>query len=1144
MKNRPDANRDQNLDKAQGGPAPDNDIFQERQYKINMGPFAETQESAPKAAAEEQPRFRVSVRNAAESEEPDMPEEEFIPAGSRRRPIDMSQVAGADKTAPQETPAPVMGEQSFTRMPKRIVTAELREPEKAGLDAPEEGFIPAGSRRPILVSQPAGADETAPQETPAPVPVVEEKPLARMPKRSVTAELNTSVEAPDEFVPSVDELPVMDIQRRGIDIGSLTAKKESAPQETPAPVPASAAAAGANSAASKRRRRRSTATAAKVEYEPRQEVPETRYEERMQIVTPPKRTAVYQQPEDEPPAPLYQAPVRSAVPVNASPRREAPASYPPVQTDAGEEYEEAEYDEADNDDRPVWPRVLLTMLAILLILLAVLYFVPSAGPLQPVKEALHAMVGADKKAPAEALSFQTLATSAATNAKVTFNATTSKSVEDVRLENGLGVAVPAEAVLINGEGETNRIWEITAFFDEPYEGEIFLSMKNKGEWVRSDKSIPMKITEPTPAPTAVPTTEPTAVPTAEPTAVPTEEPVEEPVDEYEEEPVEVLTGEFDEEPVNVPVVIPVVPTWAPAATATATPSQEPAAVLIARAAAASATPAPQAEVTEKPTPVPTEAPTPVPTPEPTPTVAPTPTIAPTLPRLTASANLTLKNADTVYIGAKKQSNFSRDKGYIAPNPDRYSPANYGVLTFRGDNFRRNAASGTAEIVKEEMEVLWEVPLGSLRTADSGTLYGVGWTGQPAIVKWPKESREMMNIYENKKSVSALREVIFGAQDGKIYFLDLTDGTATRDPINVGYPLKGSVSVDSYCRPLLAVGQGISKLQNKTGTIGLHVFNLITGKKEFMLNGRKNDKQVQYGTNGAFDGTPLFLYENDAMVVAGENGLLYTVDLNSQFTYPRKEDPDAKGSLSVNPSTVYLRTKSGTEKDSQVSVESSVAMYDKYVYMADACGILRCVDTDTMETVWNFDTGDNTDAAIALEMENTGSVSLYTGNTSAGRLNKKEDVTIRKMDALTGQQLWAYTVRCAQDKANQMSGCKASPIVGQHSIDGLVIFTVNMLEDGGSRVVALEKATGREVWVFPMDEEAVSSPVAVYNENGDAWIIQADRAGTLHLLRGLTGQERSQLELGGKIEGSPAVYKDTLVIGTCDKDAAMYGIKLY
>ena len=75
-------------------------------------------------------------------------------------------------------------------------------------------------------------------------------------------------------------------------------------------------------------------------------------------------------------------------------------------------------------------------------------------------------------------------------------------------------------------------------------------------------------------------------------------------------------------------------------------------------------------------------------------------------------------------------------------------------------------------------------------------------------------------------------------------------------------------------------------------------------------------------------------------------------------------------------------------------------------------------------------------------------------------------------------------------------------------------------------------------------EAISSPVAVYNKAGKAWIIQADQKGRLYLLDGRTGEIRSTLALGGQIDASPAVYNDMLVIGTCSKDnAAMYGIKI-
>ena len=778
-----------------------------------------------------------------------------------------------------------------------------------------------------------------------------------------------------------------------------------------------------------------------------------------------------------------------------------------------------ELDEDFDDERRVpWVKILLAALAVVLLLCVALHFMKDAGPLNPIKSAVDGLLSSPVKAPGEVLSFQASSSAAATNTRLFFNLTTNKAVDGVRLEDKDGNEIVCTANLVNGDNETNKIWNISAVFEEPYSGDVFAVIREGETWKRTAKSVPLAITDPTPAPTEVPL--PTQVPLV--TVVPAAEvPVSTEIPVSEENGV----NSQEQEPGLSAVV-----TWAP--TNAPLPTEAP---------------------TPDPTQVPTQAPTDLPTPDPTeePTYAPTagPTLTPTatpLPHLEASpADNSLKSTDTVYQG-KKSISFSRENSLIATHPDNYTFYPMGVATFRGDNFRRNAAYGTAEVKKESMSVLWQTAIGSLRTADNGTLYGVGWTGQPAIIKWTTQVREMMNLYPEKKETKALAEVIFGAQDGKVYFLDLRDGSATRDTINVGYPLKGSVSIDSWDRPLLAVGQGISKLSGKTGAIGLHVYNLIDGKEAFFLNGRKSDNQVQYNTNGAFDGTALFLFNNqgtDAMIVAGENGLLYTVDLNGKFIYPNQDNPDATPSMKIDPAVTYLRTKSGNENDAYVGVESSVAMYDRFIYMADGYGVIRCVDSDNMKTVWAIDGEDNIDAAMALDMVGT-DLSLYTGNTNYSRLGSKKNVSIRRINALTGEVVWTYEIKCSQDKKNQLAGCKASPVIGQHAIDSLVIFTVNMVEGGGSKVIALNKSSGQVVWEHALKDEAISSPVAVYNEQGEAWIIQGDEGGNLTMLNGKTGAVRSTLNLGGSIQGSPAVYKNYLVIGTCSKDNAfMYGIRI-
>ncbi len=558
------------------------------------------------------------------------------------------------------------------------------------------------------------------------------------------------------------------------------------------------------------------------------------------------------------------------------------------------------------------------------------------------------------------------------------------------------------------------------------------------------------------------------------------------------------------------------------------------------------TPLPSQQVNEANTPEPSIAPTatpdptavptatPEPTPEPTATPEPTPVASPSptpMPYMTAGAvegtdPSQLKLTTKIYSGSKSVNEYNRIVPVKMNGPMDYAAWNGAVLTFRGGPFRQNAAYGTVDVQENKLEIAWSTPMGGI-----SSYHGAGWTGQPAIVKWTKEIRQIMNINEEKKAVTALKEVILASQDGKIYFLDLADGQPTRDPINVGYPLKGSVSIDPSGMPMLSVGQGISKIGNNTGDIGYFLFNLIDQKQLKFINGRDRNA---YGSNGAFDGTSLMDRNSDTMIIAGENGMLYTIHLNTKFDH-------IEAKLTIDPEIVSYKSKTSTQKDTQTGIEGSVAMYGSYVYFADAIGILQCVDVNTMKPVWAVDTDDNTDASIALDFDEDGTLALYTANTVKEQ-GKNGISTIRRLNALTGEQEWTYTVKVEFD-SNETGGVMASPVVGQQSIGNLVIFTVAKTPEGG-QIIAFDKKTGHIAWQQPMSHFSWSSPVAVYNEAGEAWIIQGDSNGLLQLLDGQTGAVMNGIQLEGAIIGSPAVYNDTLVVGTSGKGVSkIYGIKI-
>lgn len=500
-----------------------------------------------------------------------------------------------------------------------------------------------------------------------------------------------------------------------------------------------------------------------------------------------------------------------------------------------------------------------------------------------------------------------------------------------------------------------------------------------------------------------------------------------------------------------------------------------------------------------------------------------------------------KLQESVFKSGKKQKTLSRENKFNLPLGEEYMQYKGGVFTFRGDNFRQNAAFGVLKQSPTSMSIEWEKKLSKLQLP-GGMVYGIGWTGQPAIVKWGKEVREASNIVKAKKSrvdketgkSIALKEVIVSSLDGNVYFLDLEDGKETRKPIRVGFPMRGSVSVDPMGRPIIAFGQNASKTKSKSSSAGVHVYNALNQKRLYLLEGKKNKLQAPFSTNTTFDGTPLFTGgEADSLVVGGENGLFYTLSLNTKFNI-------GEGKLSIKPQLYYQRSK-GVQKNQDLTIEGSVAAYQNHAFVADRHGILRAINMDTMRTTWAFDLGDNTDSTPALDMENDGNISLYIGNGVFTRQKGSKNVFFRKLNALNGSEIWKYKLSAEYDK-DEKGGIKASPVIGKGPINDYVYVTCN-LNANSSKLVALNKSDGSEVWSAKLASASVSSPVAVYTENNEAYIIQATEKGHLIMLNAKTGELVTTLNLGGKIEGSPAVYNDMLVIGTCSKDAKLFGIRI-
>ena len=521
--------------------------------------------------------------------------------------------------------------------------------------------------------------------------------------------------------------------------------------------------------------------------------------------------------------------------------------------------------------------------------------------------------------------------------------------------------------------------------------------------------------------------------------------------------------------------------------------------------------------------------------------------APLTAEAVPAANPGLITKVDVYTGKKPLKEYSRAAKELIHMPSgwAYTKKQIGILTFRGNAFRTNGAVGTVESAGS-LSRLWEAESGSAKGSKQ-TYYGTGWTGQPVIVKWSQEVREKSNIYDAKKEISGLKEVIIAGLDGNIRFLNLETGELTRNSIKLGYPMRGTPSVHPSGYPYMSVGQFARNMKSGTGKIGLRQYNLYSQNEITLIDGTDKSMKRALNSTGSFETSALIDRTSDTAIVAGSNGLLYLISLNSEFDWQI-------GIYKSKQSVAVMRSRAKGQKNAMTAVESSPAMYDKYVFYADMGGILRCVDTNFLSPVWAVDTKDAVMAAIALDMPTSESLDLYTANMLKNR--KSGNVQIRRYDAMSGKEIWCVEVGVKKDKKNNTdTGCKASPVIGENGLSDLVYFTVTGLSDEGreklglegetkAALLALEKTTGEIRWAYGLSDRSKSSPIAVYDEGGNGWIIQCAWDGSIVLLDGLSGELVSSYQVDGNIEASPAAYNDIMVIGTTGKGTEkIYGIKI-
>ena len=473
-----------------------------------------------------------------------------------------------------------------------------------------------------------------------------------------------------------------------------------------------------------------------------------------------------------------------------------------------------------------------------------------------------------------------------------------------------------------------------------------------------------------------------------------------------------------------------------------------------------------------------------------------------------------------------------DEAYEAAEPidfgygKDYTDVN-GIVTFRGDNFRSGAAYGLANMSDFKFSDPWKVQTGTL-----GEWSGSGWVGQPLIVKWPKETKAIMNMYDWAKEDDDLVEVIYATMDGNIYFLDLETGKATRDKLNMGYTFKGAGALDPRGYPILYIGSGVDSTK---GVSRAFVISLIDYEVLYEFGNR--DPFTLRGELCYFDSSPLVDAETDQLIYPGENGILYIIKLNTDYD-------EKAGTLSIDPGRVVKWHYYGQRTSLAsywVGMEDSAVIFRGHIIMADNGGNLMCLDLNTLTLDWVQDTLDDTNCSPVLSIEDGHPyVYISTSFHEGWRSWTTAKIPIWKIDAETGERVWQTEYTCYTE-SGVSGGVQSTAALGQNDLEGYLYVTVAKTDNyNNGKLVCLDRSTGEVVWEYK-SYYTWSSPVLVYNADGSGYVIYCTYGNNMNMLDGKTGELLDSFNLQGGVEASPAVYNDRIVVGT--RKCLIWGVKL-
>ncbi len=453
-----------------------------------------------------------------------------------------------------------------------------------------------------------------------------------------------------------------------------------------------------------------------------------------------------------------------------------------------------------------------------------------------------------------------------------------------------------------------------------------------------------------------------------------------------------------------------------------------------------------------------------------------------------------------------------DDGGAQPSPDGLHGASVGgdqvtgLLQFRGNPTRTFYGLGP---LPTDPEVAWRFPERPMcSTEGSGeqqrSWCGTGWTGQPLV--WERDD--------------GVTEVIFGAYDGAVHFLDAATGQPTRPPLRTGFMVKGTETLDPDGYPLLYVG-------SRDGFLRIVALDRDEPTELWRLG-----RHPQGRWNNDWDANPSMV--DDVLHVGGEDSWYRAVRVNRGY--------DDQGRVQVDPE-ILVEVPAWTDEliaaigDGNVSIESSPAVTDDAVYWVNSGGRVvgldrAAVEAGEVEIVLDYWVGDDADASIVVDVEGF----LYVTVELQRFLPRAEEVgQLVKLDPRRADDPRVWGVAIPPLAPGSDGGAWATPaLYGDHLY----------LPTHPGELLVVDRHDGEVVWREQLGFHEWSSPAVVEDDDGHPWLLvgRCNQPGlrAYDLADPTAPREVWTLPMAGCIESTPAVWRGSIYVGS--RDGFFYAVR--